>query len=111
MLLLLHLDSVPALDVLLNLHPHNVSVNGQCHLVSHRVNLSLLGLDGSSHLIKSLLKPKLKVLLSLHLLIQSPLEQVRLRLHLLIMALKVCIQSLYLLLLGHSGLQMTVNCS
>ena len=54
-LLLLHLHPVPSLHVLLDLHPKDVGVNWQGHLVSHCVNFSLLLFNCAPHVIQTLL--------------------------------------------------------
>ena len=110
-LLRVQLDPMPPLNVFLDLHAHDVSVDGQGHLVSHRVDLSLLLLNSSSHIIEPLLHSHLKLLLRLHLLTKSLLKLVTLTAHLLIMPLEVHVQCIDLLLLGNSRLQVAFNCA
>ena len=54
-LLRVKLDSVAPLNVFLNFHAHDVRVDGQGHLVGHRVDLPLLLLDSTAHVIEALL--------------------------------------------------------
>ena len=51
----IELNPVATLDVFLDFHAHDVGIDGQSHLVRHRVDLSLLLLNRSSHVIESLL--------------------------------------------------------
>ena len=62
------LDAVPTLDVFLNFHPHDVSINRQSHLIGHGVDLSLLLLDSPSHIIKPFFHSQLKLFFRLNLL-------------------------------------------
>ena len=103
-LLGIKLNPVPALNVLLNLHSHDISVDRQSHLVGHRVNFPLFLFDSSAHVIKALLNRQLELLLCLNLLRKAFLKLCGLRAHLLIMALEVRIECVDLLLFGDGSL-------
>ena len=111
MLFRVELDPVPSFDVFLDLHPHNVSVDRQGHLVGHGVDLSLLLLNSTPHVIQSLLDSHLELLLGLDLLGQPFLKLIRLASHLLIVALEVHVKSIDLLFLSNSCLQVPLNCT
>ena len=67
-LLRVELDPVPAFDVLLNLHSHDVGVDWQSHFVGHGVDLPLLLLYSSAHVIKTFLNGEFKLFFGLNLL-------------------------------------------
>ena len=68
LLLRVELDSVPALNVLLDFHAHDVRVDWKGHLVRHRVYLALFLLNSPAHIIKALLNRQLKLFFCLNLL-------------------------------------------
>jgi hypothetical protein len=63
-LLLFGVDLHPmaCLNVFLNLHAHNVSVNRKGHLAGHHFNLTLLLLDRAAHVVHPLFKVLLQLL-------------------------------------------------
>lgn len=109
LLLGVELNPVSALDVLLDFHAHDVCINRQRHLVGHCVDLALFLFYSSAHIVKSRLDRQLKLLLCLDFLGEPFLELTRLRPHLLIVALEISIECIYLLFLSICGLQMTFN--
>ena len=97
------------LNVLLNLHAHNISVNWEGHLVGHHFNLALLLLNCAAHVVHPLFKVLLQLLSCLDLLSKTLLVLVGLASHLIIVCLEVIVQGAELLLLGMGGLQVALN--
>jgi len=67
-LLRVKLDTVPAFNVFLNFHPHDVGVDGQGHLVRHRVDLTLFLFDRPTHVVKTFFDGELKLFFRLNFL-------------------------------------------
>ena len=110
LLLRVELDAVPALNVLLDLHAHVVSVDWKGHLVRHRVYLALFLLNSPAHIIEALLDCQLKLFFGLNLLGKTFLKLIRLRAHLLIVAFEVVVECIDLLLLRGGCKQMSLHC-
>ena len=110
-LLGVQLNPVSALNVFLNLHAHDIGVDGQGHLIRHRIDLSLLLFDGPSHVIEAFLDSQLELLLRLDLLGETLLELVRLAAHLLVVRLEVGVKRTDLLFLADGGLQVALHCA
>ena len=108
-LLRIELDPVSAFDVFLDLHTHDVCIDWQGHLVSHRVNLSLFLLNSPAHVIQSLLDRQLELFLRLNLLRQAFLKLGRLRAHLLIVTFEIRVQGIHLFFFGYGGLKVSFN--
>ena len=109
MLFGIKLNPVPALDVFLNFHAHDICIDWQSHLISHRVNLSLLLLDGPAHVIQTLFNGQFELLLGLNFFRKAFLKLSRLRAHLLIMTLEVSIECVDLLFFCDGSLKVALN--
>jgi hypothetical protein len=59
LLFLVKFNSVSGFNVLLNLHPHDVSINRQAHFICHLIYFTLLLLNGPSHVAQPRLQPQL----------------------------------------------------
>jgi hypothetical protein len=108
-LLLIHLNAVAALDVFLDFHAHDVSVDGQAHFVCHGIDFPLLLFNCSSHVVHSLLKANLEFFPGLHLFTEALLKLVALASHLLVVHFEVIVKLIDLLLLRNRGLQVSLN--
>ena len=100
LLLLLDFKAMPAFDVLLNLHPEDVRINGQDHLRLHLIELLLLDLNGSPHVANALFLVLLELFAQSHLLDKTLLVLVALVAHGFIVGLEIAIELFDLLLLS-----------
>lgn len=96
-------------DIFLYFHSHDVSVDGEGHLVGHWVDLTLFLFDSATHVVKTFFNRELKLFFRLNFFCQSLLELVWLISHLLVVPLKVGIQCINLVLLSYGSLEMSFD--
>jgi len=106
---IIELNSVPYLDILLNLHSQDVHIQRHRHLISQTLNLFLFKLYCFAHVANSLLHLRLSVFARLHLFSKSLLVLVSLLTHLLVVGLELGVQAFYFLFFCVCALQMSFD--
>mmetsp|Transcript_1236 Transcript_1236/g.1272 ORF Transcript_1236/g.1272 Transcript_1236/m.1272 type:complete len:118 (-) Transcript_1236:132-485(-) len=91
LLLLIKLHPMPPLNVLLDLHSEDVSINWQLHLRLESLELPLLRFYHPSHISNSRFLVQLKVFPGIHFFGESLLILTALKFHILIMPFEVLI--------------------